>query len=71
MKTWAERFSGLSQEDRLMTIAEDGSTLDALIKEASAAPEMQSLLEESQRNIGGTWRERRDALLERLNGDEE
>lgn len=36
-----------------------------------AAPDMLALLEESQRNLTGDWRERRDALLERLNGDEE
>lgn len=40
-------------------------------REDCAAPEMLALLEESQRNLTGDWRERRDALLERLNGDEE
>lgn len=35
-----------------------------------AAEEMLALLEESQINIGGTWRERRDALLKRLKVDE-
>lgn len=35
--TWAARFAAMSHEDRVMTIVEDGSTLDALIAEASDA----------------------------------
>ena len=37
-KTWAERFESMSHEDRVMTIVEDGSTLDALIAEARQSP---------------------------------
>jgi hypothetical protein len=32
--SWAERFRAMPHDDRLMTIVEDGSTLDALIIEA-------------------------------------
>lgn len=37
-ETWAKRFLAMSYEDRVMTIVEDGSTLDALIAEALNGP---------------------------------
>ena len=50
MTTWAERFAAMSAEDRLMTIAEDGSTLDALIAEAlKAAPPVEQERQELER----------------------
>lgn len=36
--SWAQRFAAMSHNDRLMTIAEDGSTLVALIQEALHGP---------------------------------
>lgn len=34
MTTWAERFQEMTPEERVMTIAEDPSTLEALLAES-------------------------------------
>lgn len=54
-----ERFQNTADHDEIMAAAH-------LI---AAAPELLALLVESQRSIGGDWRERRDAAIAKATGE--
>lgn len=49
---WIDAFTQMGHEDRVMTIVEDGSTLDALLAEAHAGREALALLREGVTGLG-------------------
>jgi hypothetical protein len=66
-----DKLSIEADEEYFIAQVDSGMYQEANARLIAAAPELLALLIESQENIGGDWRSRRDAVIAKATGEQQ